>query len=132
MILCGRCEYSGFRVDLLPCPGAPEKCFLLNLKSLLSKAIRLRTAACPALLETLYVLRDWDVEMATVFAVAHSPLAGASSQDFDWGAIRISWVSVREISSIASEQGPSVAVEKKENDRTSHVVRIECMAFSRT
>jgi hypothetical protein len=105
---------------------------LIVLESLLSKAIRLTIAACSALLVTLYVLKDWDVELEAVFAVAHSPFAGASPQDFDCGAIWISWASVRKISSIASEQGASVAVEEKANDRTSDMARIECMALSRT
>lgn len=94
--------------------------------------IRLSIPACSALLVTLYVLKDWDVELEAVFAIAHSPFAGASPQDFDCGAIWISWAFAREIFSIASEQGPSVAVEKKAYDGTSDVVRIECMAFSRT
>lgn len=72
------------------------------------------------------------MESAAVFVVAHSPFAGASSQDFDCGAICISWASVRDISFVANEQGFSAAVEKRASDRTSDMARIECMVFSHT
>lgn len=72
------------------------------------------------------------MELAAVLAVAHSPFARSSSQDFDCGAIWISWASVSEISSVANEQGVSAAVAEKASDRTSDAVRIECMVFSCT
>jgi hypothetical protein len=67
---------------------------LLYLKSKLSKAIRLITAACSALLVTLYVSNDWAMFLAAVSAVAHSPAAGALSQVFEVGAMVRIWDSV--------------------------------------
>lgn len=39
--------------------------------------------------------KDWEVNFAACFAVAHSPAAGASVQDFEEGAMVTSWDSVR-------------------------------------
>jgi len=64
------------------------------LKSKLSNAIKLNTAACSALLVTPYVSKDWDVYVAAVFAVAHSPTAGALSHVLDVGAMVRIWDSV--------------------------------------
>lgn len=55
-------------------------------------------AACSAFEVTLYVSKDWEVNFAACFAVAHSPSAGASVQDLDVGAMVMIWDSVRAVS----------------------------------
>lgn len=67
-------------------------------------------AACSAFEVTLYVLKDWEVNLAACFAVAHSPSAGAFAQDLDEGAIVMSWDSVRAVSRVKREIGIGVAV----------------------
>lgn len=73
---------------------------MLYLKSKLSNAIRLITAACSALLVTLYVSNDWAVYLAAVSAVAHSPTAGGLSHVLDVGAIVRIWASVMVVSDL--------------------------------
>lgn len=86
----GKWTGSPVRVELsyvLPCPATPGKWFLLYLKSPLSNAIRLMIAACSAFEVTWYVSKDWEVNFAACFAVAHSPSAGASVQELEVGAM---------------------------------------------
>lgn len=49
--------------------------------------MRLIIAACSAFEVTLYVSKDWEVNFAACLAVAHSPSAGALSQDLEVGAM---------------------------------------------
>lgn len=58
------------------------------------------TAACSALLVTLYVSNDCAVYFAAVFAVAHSPTAGGLSHVLDVGAIDRIWASVMVVSDL--------------------------------
>lgn len=66
-------------------------------------------AACSAFEVTLYVSKDWEVNFAACFAVAHSPSAGASVQDLEDGAMVRSWDSVRAVSRVKRD-GRGVAV----------------------
>lgn len=67
---------------------------MLYLKSPLSNAIRLMTAACSAAEVTLYSVNELVICVAACAAVAHSPAAGALSQDAEFGEIVSIWAVV--------------------------------------